>query len=212
MCLVVCLLFALPGCGRSESYNICSFCGEQILESARFCSQCGEEVYEADKSVDYSVLDLGDCNANVSWEIRSNGTLYVYGRGTIPNYEGYESDGEIAPWRASAVCSEIKDVLIGDGITGIGENAFNDLSLESINFGHSVITYEHICNAYYAKTAYIPATMKDIMPFLYDANSSYVSVNIEIYYEGSHEEWLSKTEKRYLNEHNNIVIHYDCEY
>lgn len=202
MYLVVCLLFALSGCGRSESYNTCSFCGEQILESARFCSQCGEEVYESDKPVDYTILDLGTCNANVSWEIRSNGTLYIYGKGTIPGYSTREVDGIISPWRASAVFSQITDVLIGDGITGIGENAFDDMKLTSINFGHSMVAYKRYIFTYQVKIAYIPATMKDIASFLYNTNGLET-----VYYEGTQEEWAEICGK-----YGDYVIHYDCEY
>ena len=158
----------------------------------------------------YSILDMGACNGNVYWEIRSNGVLYIDGEGTIPSYENREVDGEIAPWRKSALVSEITDVVIGDGITGIGECAFYNMKLKSISFGHNVITY--IGNDYVSVyTAYIPASMKDVENFLGATYSSWVPVTITIYYEGTEEQWQSVMGYQGYND-NTYVMHYNYNY
>ena len=203
--------FILAGCSQKQAYITCTSCGTKVIEESKYCSECGKIIAESqEEPVDYTVLDSGICNSNVSWEIRSDGTLYVFGNGTIPNYENREIDGEIAPWKASAVCSEITDVLISDEITGIGEHAFYNMSLSSITFGHNVITYNYeLGSSYSVKTAYIPTTMKDIRQFLIDTSSQYMT----IYYEGTEEEWQEKIMSNfYGDKYSNYDIYYNCEY
>lgn len=157
----------------------------------------------------YKILDSGRCNENVAWEIRSNGTLYIYGNGTVPNYKSRGVDGDIAPWRASAVHSEITDVLVSDGITGFGEQAFYGMNLTSIYFGHDVITYDYAVGGSMAvKTVYIPSAMKDIRLFL--ADSYHQGYQMTIYYEGSKSEWdaIVKDDGKYSN----YVINFNFEY
>lgn len=213
--LSTCLLFA---CGK-EADQICYACNEICSESASFCPNCGanmnieppkeEQVYEEEK-VDYTILDSGYCNQNVSWEIRSDGTLYINGNGTVPNYELYGDDGEIAPWRASAVCSEITDVIIGDGVTGVGEKAFVRMRLSSICFGHNVIAYDWSSSGdITVDTVYIPSSMKDIEDFLTD--SWHDGSNMTVYYEGTKEDWdyIVEDSKGWFS---NYDIHYNYEY
>lgn len=135
--------------------------------------------------------------------------MYIFGTGTIPNYERFEVNGEIAPWRASPVRSQITDVLIGDKIYGVGEDAFYNMSLSSITFGHNVITYDYTSgSSYTVKTAYIPTTMKDIRKFLSDVSGQHMT----IYYEGTHEEWCEKIMSHIYGEYDDCDIHYDSEY
>lgn len=159
---------------------------------------------------DYSILDMGACNGNIYWEIRSNGVLYIYGMGAIPNYEAREVDGEIAPWRESSVSSQITDVVVEDGITGVGECAFYNMKLKSIGFGHDVVTY--IGNDYVSVyTAYIPSSMQDVDNFLGATYSSWGPVTITIYYEGTEEEWQSVMGYQGYND-NTYVMHYNYNY
>lgn len=159
---------------------------------------------------DYKILDSGRCNENVAWEIRSNGTLYIYGNGTVPNYRSRSIDGDIAPWRASAVHSEITDVIVSDGITGFGEQAFYGMNLSSIYFGHDVITYDYAVGGSMAvKTVYIPSAMKDIDLFLVDSYHS--GYQMTIYYEGTEAEWnaiVKDTQGKY----GNYIINFNFEY
>ena len=199
---------------QNLSYTTCTYCGERIAKKATYCSECGKSFSEIqEQSADYTILDSGICNSNVSWEIRSDGTLYIFGNGTIPNYENFEVDGEIAPWRASAVCSEITDVIISDGITGVGKYAFFRLSLSSIKFGHDVITY-NFEGDFHVETAYIPSSMKDIYDFLSDCDYKAL---MTIYYEGTEDEWEaiseSNTYESYLfAKYCDCDIYYNYEY
>lgn len=159
---------------------------------------------------DYKILDSGRCNDNVSWEIRSNGTLYIHGNGTVPSYKSRGVDGEIAPWRASAVHSEITDVIVSDGITGFGEQAFYGMNLSSIYFGHDVITYDYAVGGSMAvKTVYIPSAMKEIDLFLVDSYHS--GYQMTIYYEGTKAEWDAIV-KDSQGKYSDYIINFNFEY
>ncbi|MDR1562755.1 MAG: leucine-rich repeat protein, partial [Dysgonamonadaceae bacterium] len=69
----------------------------------------------------------------LAWGI-SDGTLTVSGEGAMPDYSWNS-----APWYSYR--SSITTVVIGDGVTSIGDNAFYDCSkLTSVTIGNSVIS------------------------------------------------------------------------
>ena len=78
-----------------------------------------------------------------TWNIDKNGTLYIKGSGIINEYEESYDEDEI-PW--FGVRSKIKKVVVGNGITEIGNYAFWDCAnLESIEIPASV-TYIGVFN------------------------------------------------------------------
>ena len=78
-----------------------------------------------------------------TWNIDKNGTLYINGSGIINEYEESYDEDEI-PW--FGVRSKIKKVVVGNGITEIGNYAFWDCAnLESIEIPASV-TYIGVFN------------------------------------------------------------------
>ena len=75
----------------------------------------------------------GSCGENLTWSL-SNGTLTISGSGAMENYI-YNT----IPWKWDR--SSINAVVIQDGVTTIGNNAFNDCdSLTSVTIGDSVST------------------------------------------------------------------------
>ena len=84
----------------------------------------------------------GTCGDNLTWEY-SDGTLYISGSGSMYDYEveydvwaepGFEYYST-APWTSYSV----ERVVISDGVTSIGENAFYDgYKLTSVTIGNSV--------------------------------------------------------------------------
>lgn len=69
----------------------------------------------------------GSVTDSISWELTEEGVLYVRGEGEIPDYGHVYVDGEYqdngpAPWKE--VSKEIKELVIGEGITRVGESAF----------------------------------------------------------------------------------------
>ena len=61
------------------------------------------------------------CGNNITWSI-SNETLYLKGSGQMTNYS---PEREMAPWLSLSY--GIKHIVVGDGITSIGDYAFSDL-------------------------------------------------------------------------------------
>ena len=85
--------------------------------------------------------DSGSCGTNVTWTYtESTKTLTIQGNGAMNNYSyGYVSSilRTTAPWKSYVV--EIKEVIIKDGVTGIGKCAFYGCSgLTSVTIGNSV--------------------------------------------------------------------------
>ena len=74
----------------------------------------------------------GKCGDNVYWRLYSDGTLYIYGTGEMMSYNSYSSP---SPWKNYG----IKSVIIGYGVTSIGDYTFdNCTSLESVTIPDSV--------------------------------------------------------------------------
>ncbi|GEM_PF-647919 len=64
-----------------------------------------------------NIKDSGKCGDNVYWNLYNNGTLKIYGNGKMYNYSYYKD----TPWYYYTILQ----VKISDGVTSIGDNAFN---------------------------------------------------------------------------------------
>lgn len=62
-------------------------------------------------------LDRGECGKNISWEFYEDGTLIFSGSGPM------ELGDALAPWLVNHY-NQIKKVVIGEGITSVGDSAF----------------------------------------------------------------------------------------
>ena len=77
----------------------------------------------------------GTCGPNLKWLLTDNGVLTISGKGEMYDYSYY--NGERAPWDSE----KVKQIIIGDGVTTIGENAFRGCSaLTSVTIPNSVTT------------------------------------------------------------------------
>jgi hypothetical protein len=73
-------------------------------------------------------------HADVDWELSDDGTLTISGTGNMPDYDIYSNK---APWYSDR--DKIKNVVIEDGVTSIGNNAFrNCVKLTSVEIPSSV--------------------------------------------------------------------------
>ena len=80
-----------------------------------------------------NVVDSGTCGSNLMWALYKDGTLYISGSGTMPDWR-YLSD---IPWYSNR--SKIRKVKIGNGVTSIGNFAFYECSnLTSVTISDSV--------------------------------------------------------------------------
>ena len=93
----------------------------------------------------------GKVNANISWYLESNGTLTISGTGGIPAYS-YDS----APWHPYT--NAISKIVIGEGITSIGNRAFIR------------------CN--YTTSVELPSTLKSIGEYSFDNCRSVKEFNL----------------------------------
>lgn len=85
-----------------------------LSENAQNPEAEAREVYDASS---------GLCGANVSWNLRADGSLYISGAGPMYNYEyDYEEDYSKYPWEKMR--DSITSVHITDGVTSIGDGAF----------------------------------------------------------------------------------------
>ena len=76
------------------------------------------------------VFSFSAIHAEITWNLSEDGTLTISGTGDIPGSEG-------APWFSRSY--EIKKVIIKDGVTNIGNNAFFDYpALTSVEIPNSV--------------------------------------------------------------------------
>ncbi|MBQ9557422.1 MAG: leucine-rich repeat protein [Clostridia bacterium] len=81
-------------------------------------------------TVSAAIVDSGVCGDNLTWELDDEGNLTIAGTGDMWDYNYYYP----APWG-----NDIKSVIIEDGVTSIGYNAFGDCAgLTSATIGNGV--------------------------------------------------------------------------
>ena len=79
----------------------------------------------------------GTCGPNLKWLLTDDGVLTISGKGRMYDYSDRYIGGLLddrAPWRGFFV----KRIIIGDGVTRIGEYAFYNCSSTSITIPNSV--------------------------------------------------------------------------
>ena len=80
-----------------------------------------------------TIVDSGNCGANVSYELDSNGLLSISGEGEMENCESSGSQ----PWYHNRL--KITKTVITGGVTGIGDYAFSYCTgLTSVTIGSNV--------------------------------------------------------------------------
>ena len=77
----------------------------------------------------------GTCGSKLTWALSNDGTLTISGTGTMSNYTA--SSG--SPWEARK--SSIKTVVVGSGVTSVGDYAFNGcINLTAVNLSDGLKT------------------------------------------------------------------------
>ena len=74
-----------------------------------------------------SIVASGTCGENVTWALYDSGTLVISGTGAMEDYCDYSTDVPTwtdVPWKDYK--SEITEVIIEDGVTSVGADAFRD--------------------------------------------------------------------------------------
>ncbi len=84
-----------------------------------------------------AIIDSGTCGENLTWTLDENGKLTISGTGEMEDF----GRSNYTPWYS--YCSDITSVVIGDGVTSIGESAFDGCSsLTSINIPDGVTSID----------------------------------------------------------------------
>lgn len=92
---------------------------------------------------DTEIPITGSCGEKLRYEYyQSTKTLTIIGNGNMPNYPSNSRAGSIAPWRNdSRIDNYLEKVVISDGVTSIGENAFFECTnLKNVDISNSVKT------------------------------------------------------------------------
>ena len=116
----------------------------------------------------------GNCGANLKWKLTDKGVLTITGTGEMQNWE----DRHARPWSPD---SNIKQVIIGDGVTTIGVSAFHGCSsLTSVTIPNSVTTIGNFAfyNCSSLTSVTIPNSVTEIGVSAFYGCSSLTSITI----------------------------------
>ena len=113
---------------------------------------------------------------NLTWTLTADGTMTISGTGAMKNYDYYNN-----PSSASQKKDSVKKVVIEDGVTSIGESAFNTcIGLTSITIPDSVTSIGTLafsaCSSLRSIT--IPNSVTSIGALAFRACSSLSSITI----------------------------------
>ncbi|MBQ9521517.1 MAG: leucine-rich repeat domain-containing protein [Oscillospiraceae bacterium] len=96
------------------------------------------------------IVAKGDCGAdgsNVQWTLDSKGTLTIFGKGAMANYNEWWQGGndwwnpKTPPWVSNT--NMIVSLIVNDGVTSVGKSAFATLNrLTKATFSDSILTIE----------------------------------------------------------------------
>ncbi len=91
-----------------------------------------ESTDNAESSEDYENEELlsSGVDGNISWEVRGK-TLVIKGNGAMNDYS-LEDETE-APWRSDDFARKVKRIVVEEGITTIGKDAFTSMNFEKIS-------------------------------------------------------------------------------
>ena len=121
------------------------------------------------------IVASGFCGDMLTWTLDSEGTLTISGTGAMKNY----SSSTDVPWYSKA--ASISSVIIENGVTSIGESAFDGCSsLTSVTIPDSVtsIGYEAFYGCRSLTSVTIPDSVTSISNYAFYYCSSLTSVTI----------------------------------
>ena len=149
----------------------------------------GSAAETVEEAPERETIDRGMCGKNLSWVLYDDGELYISGTGEMDDFDIFANQsgqGEMPPW--FEVKDQIKSVVLAEGVTRIGGEAFFGCaisevslpdSLESIDGGWTFENCPHLTSIT------IPRNLD------YLATGSFGSGLKDVYYPGTQEEWDS---------------------
>ena len=132
-----------PACGSDVFYavsNCVLYVPEKSVETYKTTAPWNK--FSSIEALPVKVVATGDCGESVTWSLDDQGVLTIEGTGAMDNY--YSMDN-VAPWRELSVTS----VVIGDGVTTIGDYAFYRKSdITSVTIPSSVTSIQQFAFGY----------------------------------------------------------------
>ena len=163
--------------GKSAAIALAALMASTTLAGTAFAeetagNQTAIEAQDVQLNAQAEIVDEGTCGENVTWTLDSTGLLSISGSGAM-SYPSY------GPWFSNR--TEIKKVVIANGITNVGEDAFRACTnLTSVEIPTSVTSIEHgafyMCNA--LASVNIPSNVTSIGRNSFYMCSALTSINI----------------------------------
>lgn len=191
--------------GSQSQWNSIAIGGDnRSLTNANIIFSVEEEPTEPSVP-DSTVVESGTCGENLTWTLDDAGTLTISGTGEMTDWET-----GCAPWYSSGL--SVKSVIVGYGVTSIGNSAFYECAyMTSITLPDTVTSFGDralsVCSrlpaivipnsvtaigkaafyeCYGLKSVTIPESVRSIG----DSAFSYTRLS-EVCYEGSQKQWNS---------------------
>lgn len=170
--LALCMILSLLPLGvwAAEEDEIIEPAVEEIIEPM---ADYGDEPDGGDPTP--AIVASGICGANLTWVLDEDGTLTISGEGKMYDYESLTQ-----PWYTYR--SEILKVVIEDGVTSIGNDAFSwfgeliDIVLPKSVTAIGWCAFEN-CNS--LKRVTVPGTVTDIGLWIFKGCKSLSEVKLE---------------------------------
>lgn len=144
-------------------------------------------------TADYTVREMGKCGADLLWTVDQNNVLTVTGSGLMYDYGSANS-----PWRG--LKGVITEVVIGEGVTSIGNCAFYEFAaLEKVTVSSTVLSIGNY--AFYACKSLddiaVPQALYAIGVYAFRKCNSLI--NVACQYSGDGEAWIYGSDELEFN-------------
>ncbi|MCM1264527.1 MAG: leucine-rich repeat domain-containing protein [Butyrivibrio sp.] len=162
---------------------------EEILETEEgeeFSGNESENIRNEDAEEEISVISdtteqSGNLGKNLTWTLSEDGTLTISGTGDMDDYDGVS--GQLPPWHGVGLIDAdlIKKVIIEEGVTSIGNEAFqNCTKLGSVDIPASVTSIGQYAFFHCGDLASIniPASVTSIGQYAFFRCGDLASINI----------------------------------
>ncbi len=94
------------------------------------------------------IVEKGTCGEGLTWTLDESGILTIIGNGKMDGYASSSGIGWVPskiPWNDFK--KTIKEIVINDGVTSIGEYAFIQLGVQKVTLGKGLVSIDN--NAFY---------------------------------------------------------------
>ena len=131
-----------------------------------------------------NIIESGTCGDHLTWTLDNDGEVTISGTGNMWNYERDQdpspyATSTVSPWNSR---SDIKSVIIENGVTNVGESAFYSCkNLTNITIANSVLTIERNAFAFCEKltSVTIPGNVTRIGNFSFLSCLSLATVTLK---------------------------------